>query len=539
MIMKQNKEKIIKQLTKQKEKLMKRKLLRCMTAVATMLLATSCTSELALEGVPQSGVVGEEVEVTFSVSAQSVNGAMRAGTEGEGTSAPDGGPGRWQNRIGKGKSVDMLIYAVYEGIEDENGRVTKYTLLDQYGLGSLNFEDGQEYPALKLKNNQNKGQTIYYVGDTLANGGAKEITLRLMRNKTYHIAFWAQSSQTKAFDTNNLENVEVKYENALNNDELRDAFCKVETFSVTPSQATRTVRLTRPFAQINMGTTGADYKTVVEKESKKKTFTRSTVTLKGVARYFDVVSDKVKYGEKNVDGKEDYEQEVTFTLNKIPAYYYIDVPAQAPEKNYKKEDTNNGYVSNEDLNEGEEFLIVNLNDGENEAAKIDPYKITYPTISIDENKKTTFLTETFKYLSMCYVLVPAHKINSGEDDTQKEYTSSVLENVKISLAEDEGEVFEIIDINQVPVHRNWRTNILCGLYDGPKDPEDPNEPDDPTSIWNVATVNVSLNPFFEGEYNTEDKGDSWTQDNYNKGNKEPGSEDGEEDEEKQEEGQQQ
>ena len=94
---------------------MKRKLLfGCMTALAAMLVI-SCSSDLAIEGGSSYEANGEEVEVTFSVSAESAQATTRSDDNGgettDGTN-PDnavGGPGRWQNYIGKGQEVDILI----------------------------------------------------------------------------------------------------------------------------------------------------------------------------------------------------------------------------------------------------------------------------------------------------------------------------------------------------------------------------------------------------------------------------------------------
>lgn len=476
---------------------MKRKLLRCMTAVATMLFATSCTSELALEGVPQSGVDGEEVEVTFSVSAQSANAAMRNATEDDNTTKA-GGPGQWQKYIGRGQNIDMLIYAVY----DNNN-----TLLKQYGASEIPIE--LEGCAALQDYSLEEGQTIIKVNNDFHNGIPETIRLRLMRNKTYHIAFWAQSSQTTAFDTKNLEKVQVKYENAANNDELRDAFCKVETFSVSANENSRTVVLTRPMAQINVGTTGADYEWV--KEKKEKIYTQSKIKLDGVAQYFNVVADSVYENTQDLTT-------VIYEFSKIPAYIKTDIPDDLI-KNAEEEEPEQAAVESTD---DKEFLIVDLNND----GQIKKYTTVYPTL----DKDGVANTEIFEYLSMCYVLVPATKIvapKDGEDDTQSPkpsgsdtganvtYNSSTLSSVEVSFAETDGNGNAInsrtpITINTIPVHRNWRTNILCGLYkDTPKDEED-----DPTSIYKNPKCTVSIESLFDGEYNSTDEGEGWNEDIY-------------------------
>lgn len=400
---------------------MKRKLLRCMSVVATMLLACSCMSELALEGVPQSRVDGEEVEVTFSVSAQSANAAMRA-DQGA------GGPGQWQEYIGRGKEIDMLIYAVYEYDEDENTEdEDKYVLLPQYGQELVGFNDT---PGAIGEVAKHKGQTIINVGDKFKNGESEEITLRLMRNKKYHIAFWAQNSTTTAFNTEDLKKVQVDYDNAKNNDELRDAFCKVETFSVSANSSTRKVILTRPFAQINVGATG-------------ETFTQSQIVLKGVSKSINVVEDKISEPET---------EEVTFSKNGFTDF------GKGGEGGTLKVDLNNDGKVNGDTNDDEKEI-----------------------------------PEVYTYLSMCYALVPAETISAGNVPN---YASSVLSSVTISLSGVGDTTSKEIKLTNIPVHRNWRTNILWVT------PE-PDEKD--------VAITVNLSPDYDGEYNgKEGEENNWT-----------------------------
>lgn len=503
---------------------MKRKLLiRCMMAAAALLTASCTSDDLVLEGGSLNGVNDEEVEVTFSVSAESVQASTRA--DGGETIDGIGGPGRWQNYIGKGKEIDLLIYAVYEEVKDADGNV-KYNLLEQYGQGYMKYAEGTttpitEFPANLGKIEDHKGQTIYNVGDVFKKDakGSVELTLRMMRNRTYHIAFWAQNSQTDAYDTHDLQEVKVNYKTVneadeevdpKNNDELRDAFCKVEILSITENSGSRSVVLTRPFAQINVGTTGADYKRVIEKG---RTVTHSKIELKGVAQYFNVVED-------NVIVDEDHHPltTVTFDFNKIPAYIKLEsIPTPAPEKTYE-----DGYVKDDKLQKGEEFLKINL---DHNNADLKPYKTTYPTIEINNNTRT-FLTETFKYLSMCYILVPSDKTvipdytKKDGNTTTDPYTSSTLKSVTLEIAETQtnGEANKansrqsIKGLQNVPVHRNWRTNILCGLHD--KNPGDLGQDDDPTSIWGATAISVTIDSYFNGEYNTTDEGDTWNQDTY-------------------------
>lgn len=531
---------------------MKKKLLWCMTAL-TALLSVSCTSELALEGAssPNNVLTDEEVEVTFSVSAQGPQMQTRVG-----------GPGRYQNKVGKGTEIDMLIYAVYEK-DDDTG---EYTLLKQYGKGIVgeDYTDDSHAPfaadskAIEAKKNPNgndnddngsnsekpyAGQTILNLGEKFKNNedATEVITLRLMRNKTYHIAFWAQSSKTDAFKTNDLTNVQVIYENAENNDELRDAFCKVESFSVSPSTTARTVILTRPMAQINVGTSGADYKHLLNSVwvYPNDAVTLSKIRLTGVSNTINVVTDQILAPTSGQDV-------ATFDWSPLAAYIKNNGEIPATEETLLKV-------------KDEEFLRVDLNhDG-----TIYRYKTNYPTLDVKGN----FLTETFKYLSMCYALVPAPVAftdtetsgDTGDDDGDGDgdeeedkdyqlpdpYSSTVLNKVEVFLAGEKTKAQ--VDANEtatmtltnVPVHRNWRTNIIGGLYymddpdpdpddpddpgypddddpDDPKEDDDPDDPtpvepgpddpepgdtDDPTSVFNYKTTRIYLDNMFYNEHN--------------------------------------
>lgn len=424
-----------------------------LTWIAGGLMLTACSSENIWDyDGSMSDADAEYVNVTFSVTPETLTAATRAGED----NSLEGGPGKWQT-LSKGSEVDMLIYAVY----DEN-----YNLMMQYSDGVVDYTE-EKMPDdfkvnFKVDKNNHPGQTIMYVGDKLYKGNEVTVSLRLMRGSTYHIAFWAQSSKTDAYVTDNLHTVEVKYKKAdgstnyLNNDETRDAFCKVEKLTVTDGGTRQEVILTRPLAQINVGTTGADYKNMEKGiyTAPNRTVTYSSITIKGVAKYFDVVKDKVLtesdiaesidetspyYGVRGKKATDD----VTFDWAKVPAYYNMEIPS------------GNLYESVT----GEELLTIDLNqDGE-----ILGYRTSYPTLG----SQGGYMTEEFKYLSMSYVLVPW---------SDEEYPY-VLTNIAVNFATDAkgGNPLTSFDVSQIPSRRNWRTNIIGGMK-WMKDPTNPNDP---------------------------------------------------------------
>lgn len=88
-----------------------------------------------------------------------------------------------------------------------------------------------------------------------------ELELALVSELTYDIIFWAGSSKADCYTFHSLKNVEVSYNNAKANDEKRDAFCgAIEGYKATPNIATsQEVYLRRPFAQVNFGSSRADW----------------------------------------------------------------------------------------------------------------------------------------------------------------------------------------------------------------------------------------------------------------------------------------
>ena len=81
----------------------------------------------------------------------------------------------------------------------------------------------------------------------------KQVTLRLAAGKTYKVVCWASAKKSPyTFDTV-TRTVSANYEDALTGDEKLDAFYAAQDITVT-GNTTETVKLYRPFAQLNIGT---------------------------------------------------------------------------------------------------------------------------------------------------------------------------------------------------------------------------------------------------------------------------------------------
>ncbi|MCH5228553.1 MAG: hypothetical protein J1F12_00980 [Muribaculaceae bacterium] len=510
-----------------------KKLLTSLT-VGTMMLATACSGDNVWD-YDGSSEGSDYVDVTLTVTPETHSLLTRADDDAQ-------GPGQWQN-VSRGKEIDMLIYGVYEYNETPaDGHKAGYQLLTQYRTELPDNWNEYTRPALeafferhKPAENENpeegengNGSSAKYdlnqawydcglgmkdVSETIQKGRSQEISLRLMRGKTYYIAFWAQSSLADVYDFANLEEITVDYTKILNNDEHLDAFCKMESFTVTEGQNI-SVTLYRPFAQINIGTTGAEIASLA-KTSGIKPYVKSEIEIEGVCNRFNVLEDKVIEKEP---GK------VTFQKNTIPAYY-----------DYVEPKTMDDFVRTDYPNE--EYLKIDLN----QDGSILDYQTYYPTLwwyDRKDSKGNTVAvagdvrTETFKYLSMTYVLVPSIEnktpnYDSGSSvepkpDSDDLYKTTV--NIKASFIGTDGTSRELV-VSKVPVQRNWRTNILGGLTQNnpngkdeePWDPNDPEKPnpgpgnnppktgDDPSKILGQTPGQTQIVSDYYGEHNPSTK----------------------------------
>ena len=232
---------------------MNKKLFLGMFAAAGMLLATSCSNDEL--DVVQSG---NEAQVTFSLAAEG-GIATRA--------------------ISDGTGADLLYYAIF----DAQGKL----------ITTIN---GSTAGLLKKENAFLNGSKHDAVEVTLAKG------------QEYTAVCWAQDASCTAYtvtaETDGLK-VAVDYDGD-NNNETRDAFFKAEPFKVTGNTEIDVV-LKRPFAQINVGVTEADWKAAVESGIE---ITKSKVVIKNAATSINLL-----------DGTVSGEEEVTYNFATIPAKF--------------------------------------------------------------------------------------------------------------------------------------------------------------------------------------------------------------------------
>lgn len=81
-----------------------------------------------------------------------------------------------------------------------------------------------------------------------------QVTFSLVKGKTYNFVFWAQAEGATCYDIDDLKNIKISYDGAVANDENRDAFYATRKELKVNGALTETIKLYRPFAQVNFGT---------------------------------------------------------------------------------------------------------------------------------------------------------------------------------------------------------------------------------------------------------------------------------------------
>lgn len=215
------------------------KTFKYLAAAALTLLAVSCNKEQVAE-VPD----GQLVDVTFTAAL----------------------PGEMATKaIGDGQTAKKLYVSVYENDDAKT---------------KLDLDKTATFTDLKT-----------------------QVTFSLVKGKTYNFVFWAQAAEGAPYDVTDLKNIKISYEGAEANDEKRDAFYAIRKELKVNGALTETIKLYRPFAQVNFGT--ADYDAAVVAGVKP---VKSVFTATDVATVFDTFE---------AEGKE-AKDVVTFTESALP-----------------------------------------------------------------------------------------------------------------------------------------------------------------------------------------------------------------------------
>ena len=189
------------------------KTFKYLAAAALTLLAVSCNKEQMAE-VPD----GQLVDVTFTAAL----------------------PGEMATKaIGDGMTAKNLYVSVYENDAEKT---------------KLELDKTATFTDLKT-----------------------QVTFSLVKGKTYNFVFWAQAAEGAPYDVTDLKNIKISYEGAEANDEKRDAFYATRKELKVNGALTETIKLYRPFAQVNFGTADYDAAVAAGVEPVKSVFTATDV----------------------------------------------------------------------------------------------------------------------------------------------------------------------------------------------------------------------------------------------------------------------
>lgn len=215
------------------------KTFKYLVAAALTMLAVSCNKEQVTEVAD-----GQMVDVTFTAAL----------------------PGEMATKaIGDGQTAKKLYVSVYENDDAK----TKLASLDK----TADFAD--------LKT---------------------QVTFSLVKGKTYNFVFWAQAEDAP-YDVTDLKSIKVNDYTSGANDEKRDAFYAIRKELKVNGALTETIKLYRPFAQVNFAT--ADY---AEAQNAGFSPAVSSFTASGAATTFDTFA---------AEGKD--EVAVALTETNVPA----------------------------------------------------------------------------------------------------------------------------------------------------------------------------------------------------------------------------
>lgn len=118
------------------------------------------------------------------------------------------------------------------------------------------------------------------------------VNFQLIKDQTYNFVFWAQTAEAGYYTVTDLRTITANYEGKNSNDENFDAFFAVEKAITINGPITKTVTLKRPFAQINVATTGV-LKAGETTVNVDFTGATSAVTVKGVPTVFSPLTDEL------------------------------------------------------------------------------------------------------------------------------------------------------------------------------------------------------------------------------------------------------
>lgn len=176
-------------------------------------------------------------------------------------------------------------------------------------MATKSFGDGQTAKTLYVSVYENDAEKTH-LGDldkTATFTDLKtQVTFSLVKGKTYNFVFWAQAEGATCYNIDDLKNIKISYDGAVANDETRDAFYATRKELKVNGALTETIKLYRPFAQVNFGTAN-----LFDAAAAGFIPAQSAFTATDVANVFDTFNAEGKVEGPATD-------KVTFTKAEIP-----------------------------------------------------------------------------------------------------------------------------------------------------------------------------------------------------------------------------
>lgn len=134
-----------------------------------------------------------------------------------------------------------------------------------------------------------------------------QVTFSLVKGKTYNFVFWAQAEGATCYNIDDLKNIKISYEGAVANDETRDAFYATRKELKVNGTLTETIKLYRPFAQVNFGTADLFDAAAAGFIPAQSAFTATDVanvfdTFKAEGKVEGPATDKVTFAKAEIPG---------------------------------------------------------------------------------------------------------------------------------------------------------------------------------------------------------------------------------------------
>ena len=134
-----------------------------------------------------------------------------------------------------------------------------------------------------------------------------QVTFSLVKGKTYNFVFWAQAEGATCYNIDDLKNIKISYEGAVANDETRDAFYATRKELKVNGALTETIKLYRPFAQVNFGTADLFDAAAAGFIPAQSAFTATDVanvfdTFKAEGKVEGPATDKVTFAKAEIPG---------------------------------------------------------------------------------------------------------------------------------------------------------------------------------------------------------------------------------------------